>query len=102
MSNTIQKFTSGAAAEGPGAAAKPQAAQDMSKTTPAVAPQTDSVTLSNAAQASTALLAAARGASGIDQPNVAAIKSALANGSYNVSPETLAQAISTVLRETQA
>ncbi len=97
MTNRIQPFTplpATDAASPPQAAAKPQAAA------PAQPAQTDSVTLSTAAQASTALLTAARGSSGIDQPNVNAIKTALANGSYNVSPEDLAQAISTVLSET--
>ena len=64
------------------------------------AAQTDSVTLSAAAQTSAALVGAARNATGVNQPNVSAIKAALANGSYNVSPETLAQAISNVLSET--
>ncbi len=82
------------AASGTPPAAKPQAAA------PAQTAQTDSVTLSPAAQASTALLSAAQGSGGVDQSHVSAIKAALANGSYNVSPEDLAHAISTVLSET--
>ena len=64
------------------------------------AAQADSVTLSAAAQTSASLVSAARNANGVNQPNVSAIKAALANGTYNVSAENLAQAISTVLRET--
>jgi flagellar biosynthesis anti-sigma factor FlgM len=100
MTNTIQPFTplatADAASPGPQQAAKPQAAATTQTG------QTDSVTLSTAAQTSTALVTAARGSSGIDQPSVNAIKAALANGTYNVSPENLAQAISTVLSETQS
>ncbi|HTQ72200.1 MAG TPA: flagellar biosynthesis anti-sigma factor FlgM [Acidocella sp.] len=98
MTNTIQPFAPAPAAEPSNAAmpaAKPQASA------PAPTAQTDSVTLSAAAQTSTALLSAARGSSGVDQTSVSAIKTALANGTYNVSPEDLAQAISTVLSETQ-
>ncbi len=98
MTNTIQPFTpipSPDSASGTQPAAKPQAAA------PAQTAQTDSVTLSAAAQTSNALVTAARGSSGVDQSSVASIKAALANGTYNVSPEDLAQAISTVLSETQ-
>jgi flagellar biosynthesis anti-sigma factor FlgM len=96
MTNTIQPYT-------------PLPAMDASPSQPAAKPQAspagqtaqaDSVTLSAAAQTSAALVSAARGAAGVNQPNVGAIKAALANGSYNVSPENLAQAISTVLSET--
>ncbi len=98
MTNTIQPFTPVPVPESSSAtmpAAKPQASA------PAPTAQTDSVTLSAAAQTGTALLSAARNASGVDQASVGAIKAALANGTYNVSPEELAQAISTVLSETQ-
>lgn len=61
----------------------------------------ESVTLSAAAQANTALVGAARSAKGVDQAHVNAIKQALANGTYNVSPEDLAGAISSVLSETR-
>jgi len=66
------------------------------------APQTDSVTLSAAAQSGAQLLAAAQNATGIDHAAVANIRAQLANGSYNVSPENLAQAIATVLKETKS
>lgn len=59
----------------------------------------ESVTLSAAAQANAALVNAAHNANGVDQNRVNAIKEALANGSYNVSPDDLAHAISSVLSE---
>ena len=61
----------------------------------------ESVTLSAAAQTNAALVSSARNANGIDQAHVNAIKTALANGTYNVSPEDLANAISSVLSETR-
>ena len=61
----------------------------------------ESVTLSAAAQTNAALVNAAHNANGIDQAHVNAIKEALANGTYNVSPEDLASAISSVLSETR-
>lgn len=59
----------------------------------------ESVTLSAAAQTNAALVNAAHNADGVDQSRVSAIKEALANGSYNVSPDDLAHAISSVLSE---
>lgn len=59
----------------------------------------ESVTLSSAAQTNKALVNAAHNSNGIDQDRVSAIKEALANGSYNVSSDDLAQAISSVLSE---
>lgn len=106
MSNTIRPLSSIPLADGNGSTAPsapvgiPGTASQPSPSQGSVA-QNESVTLSEAAQTSTALLNAARGSAGIDQPNIAAIKAALANGSYNVSPEELGQAILTVLNETQ-
>lgn len=60
---------------------------------------TESVTLSAAAQTNAALVNAANNANGIDQDRIGAIKEALANGSYNVSSDDLANAISSVLSE---
>lgn len=100
MTSRIQSYSpqgTDAAASPPVQTAKPESA---AATTSPQTVQTDSVTLSEAAQTGTALLTAARTSSGIDQANVTAIRQALANGTYNVSPETLAQAISTVLNET--
>lgn len=59
----------------------------------------ESVTLSAAAQTNAALVNAAHNANGVDQNRVNTIKEALANGSYNVSPDDLANAISSVLSE---
>lgn len=64
------------------------------------AAQTESVTLSAAAQTNATLVKAAQQADGIDRATVSGIKAALANGSYNVSPDDLASAISVVLHET--
>lgn len=65
-----------------------------------VAPQTEAVTLSDTAQATTKLLSSAQQSNGVDQAGVARIRSALASGSYNVAPEDLAQAMATVLKAT--
>ena len=67
----------------------------------AQAAQTDQVTLSPAAQSGSNLFAAAQTASGVDQATVASIRAQLANGTYDVSPENLAQAIAAVLKETK-
>ncbi|MBB5373762.1 flagellar biosynthesis anti-sigma factor FlgM [Acidocella aromatica] len=64
------------------------------------APQTEAVTLSDAAQTTTKLLSAAQQSNGVDQTTVARIRNALASGSYNVAPEDLAQAMATVLKAT--
>jgi flagellar biosynthesis anti-sigma factor FlgM len=64
------------------------------------APQTEAVTLSDAAQTTTKLLSAAQQSDGVDQTTVARIRNALASGSYNVAPEDLAQAMATVLKAT--
>jgi flagellar biosynthesis anti-sigma factor FlgM len=101
MSNTIPPFsqpsppetTSGQTSIPAAGTAPPQAS---------AAPQTDSVTLSAAAQSGAQLLSAAQDATGIDHAAVASIRAQLANGSYNVSPENLAQAIATVLKETKS
>lgn len=98
MTNTIQPFTSFPATDATG---DPQPAAKPPADPPTQTEQIDSVTLSAAAQTSTTLLNAARDSSGVDHANVSAIKAALANGTYNVSPEDLAQAISTVLNETK-
>lgn len=102
MTNTIGPL-------GYSAATQTQAAQEQVATSPSgtkAAPQresakTDSVTLSAAAQTNAALVKSAQEADGVDHSNVASIKAALANGSYNVSPDDLAHAISTVLEETR-
>lgn len=63
-------------------------------------PQTEAVTLSDAAQTTTKLFSAAQESDGIDQAAVGRIRNALASGSYNVAPEDLAQAMATVLKAT--
>jgi flagellar biosynthesis anti-sigma factor FlgM len=60
----------------------------------------ESVTLSPDAQAAAQLLDAAQTSNGVDDKTVASLRAALADGSYQVSPEDLAQAIATVLKET--
>jgi flagellar biosynthesis anti-sigma factor FlgM len=62
--------------------------------------ESEAVTLSPNAQAAAQLLAAAQASDGIDTKTVSSLKTALQNGSYNVAPEDLAQAIATVLKET--
>lgn len=61
----------------------------------------EAVTLSAGAQFGAQLLAAARAASGVDDAAVSRLSGALANDTYSVAPEDLAQAIATVLKETQ-
>src|ERR1700726_4087577 len=64
------------------------------------ASQSEAVTLSPAAQTTTQLLTSARSAEGFNQTAVDQIRGALQAGTYNVAPEDLAQAIATVLKET--
>jgi flagellar biosynthesis anti-sigma factor FlgM len=100
MTNTIPPFSqtpppvadSAAPARQTGSAADPAAD---------AAAQSDSVTLSAAAQTSTQLLNAARDSDGVDQAIVQQIRTSLQNGSYNVTPEDLAQAIAAVLKESR-
>lgn len=103
MSNTIPPLRQAPAAETTGRASLPAAGQIPAQAAPqAAAAQTDSVTLSAAAQSGAQLLGAAQNATGIDQTAVAGIRAQLAAGNYNVSPENLAQAIATVLKETRS
>lgn len=102
MTNTIQPYNYSSTpqtSDSAPAGNKPVAAKSTQSA--AVVTEGESVTLSAAAQANAALVGAARGANGIDQAHVDAIKAALANGTYNVSPEDLANAISSVLSETR-
>lgn len=82
------------------AASSPTSPQAATPDLAAQGGQRESVTLSAAAQANAALVKAAQQADGIDHATVSAMKAALAEGSYNVSPDDLANAISVVLRET--
>lgn len=101
MSNTIQPYSYQPPAQA--SDATPTGANSVTQGQLQAKPgaQTDSVTLSAAAQTNAALVGSARKADGVDQSHVNAIKAALANGTYNVSPEDLAGAISAVLRETR-
>jgi len=98
MSNSISPLGTGSLPE---TVTNQVPAKPATTTTEASAPS-ESVTLSAAAQASTQLLSSARAASGVDAQTVAAIKAQIANGTYNVAPEDLAQAIATVLKETNS
>jgi negative regulator of flagellin synthesis FlgM len=98
MTNTISPFSqTPPVSESNVPAAKPAAPPSA-----AAAPESDSVTLSAAAQTSAQLLGAASSSDGIDHAAVAQIRSALQAGTYNVSPEDLAQAIATVLKESNS
>jgi flagellar biosynthesis anti-sigma factor FlgM len=100
MSNTISPFGACSLPETVSTPVSAQSGADPAKQAAPEAAPTESVTLSAAALASTQVLASARSASGVDAASVAAIKAQIASGSYNVAPEDLAQAIATVLKET--
>lgn len=102
MSNTIPPFRQPNLPETATGQTGSQIGSQTASQAGAPGAQTDSVTLSAAAQSGAQLLAAAQDASGIDHEAVAAIRAQLANGSYDVSPENLAQAIATVLKETNS
>lgn len=101
MTNIIQPYNYSSTTQTTDAAQTAKNSTAKSALQPAAEAGVESVTLSAAAQANTALVSAARDAKGIDQAHVNAIKEALANGTYNVSPEDLANAISSVLGETR-
>jgi len=60
----------------------------------------EAVSVSADASATTKLLNAARDADGVNQSSVAALRAAMQNGTYNVSPEDLAQSIIRAVQET--
>jgi flagellar biosynthesis anti-sigma factor FlgM len=60
----------------------------------------EAVTLSDDAQATTQLLGAARNSSGVNEQAVAQLRAAIQNGTYDVSPDTLARSISSAAKET--
>jgi flagellar biosynthesis anti-sigma factor FlgM len=66
------------------------------------APSGEAVTLTPDAQTSTALLEAARDATGIDQQAVQSLKAGIISGTYQVPPESLAASIVTALSETRS
>jgi negative regulator of flagellin synthesis FlgM len=59
----------------------------------------EAVTLSADAQTTTQLLGAARNSSGVNDQAVAQLRSAIQNGTYSVSPDMLARAISGAMKE---
>ncbi|GAN79992.1 flagellar biosynthesis anti-sigma factor FlgM [Acidocella aminolytica] len=99
MTNTIQPYGSFSPLQASSTATPVAASPAPTSAQSLQAGQTETVTLSTAAQTNAALVSAAHGSSGVSQTKVSAIKEALANGSYNVSPENLAKAIATVLNE---
>ena len=76
------------------ASAAPAASGDLQSTA------AEAVTVSADANATTQLLDAARNADGIDHSSVASLRAAVQNGTYNVSPEDLAQSIIRAVQET--
>jgi flagellar biosynthesis anti-sigma factor FlgM len=99
MTNSISSLTPGQlSAEA--ASTAPVSARGGAGAGTAAAGESEAVTLSPNAQAAAQLLAAAQASDGVDAKSVSYLKTALQNGSYNVAPEDLAQAIATVLRET--
>jgi flagellar biosynthesis anti-sigma factor FlgM len=102
MTNSISSLAAGQiSAEAASAApASPRAGAGVDAAAPGESGESEAVTLSPNAQAAAQLLAAAQQSDGVDTKSVASIKAALQNGSYNVAPEDLAQAIATVLKET--
>ncbi|MCB5945703.1 flagellar biosynthesis anti-sigma factor FlgM [Acidocella sp. KAb 2-4] len=99
MSNTIPPLSAATSAAVTTEAAPPPATA-KSTSSAETTPQTEAVTLSDAAQTSTQLLSAAQQSAGIDHEAVARIRNALAAGNYNVAPEDLAQAMVAVLKVT--
>ena len=59
----------------------------------------EAVTLSADAQTTTQLLGAARNSSGVNDQAVAQLRTAIQNGTYNVSPDMLARSISSAMKE---
>ncbi len=99
MTNTISPFSQTPPSAEPAGGAVPVRPAGVPAGGTADASESEAVTLSAAAQTTTQLLSAARDADGVNQNAVQQIRSALAAGTYNVAPEDLAQAIATVLKE---
>jgi flagellar biosynthesis anti-sigma factor FlgM len=99
MTNSISSLTAGqiAAETANAPTATPRAGAPVGA---AASGQSEAVTLSPNAQTAAQLLAAAQASDGVDAKTVSSLKAALQNGSYNVAPGDLAQAIATVLKET--
>jgi flagellar biosynthesis anti-sigma factor FlgM len=99
MSNSISSLNAGQIATET-AAPDPVAPRPAAASAAAAAGESEAVTLSPTAQAAAQLLSAAQASEGVDAKTVSLLKAALQDGSYNVSPDDLAQAIATVLKET--
>ena len=101
MTNTISPFSQTPRAAETSASSVGAASAKPASSAPqgaSAAPQGEAVTLSAAAQTTTQLLNAARTSNGVNQTAVQQIRSALQAGTYNVTPENLANAIATVLK----
>ncbi|HEY1858025.1 flagellar biosynthesis anti-sigma factor FlgM [Acidocella sp.] len=59
----------------------------------------EAVTLSDDAQTTTQLLGAARNSSGVNEQAVAQLRASVQNGTYDVSPDTLARSITSAVKE---
>jgi flagellar biosynthesis anti-sigma factor FlgM len=99
MTNTISSFSQTPLLADSASAPPAKPASSSPADGAADTSQSEAVTLSAAAQTTTQLLGAAQDSDGINQEAVAQIRSALQAGTYNVAPEDLAQAIVTVLKE---
>jgi len=86
-----------AAATSGSEAVRPQAAPAADTGAPTATGE--AVTVSADANTTTQLLGAARGADGMDQEAVQSLRSAVQNGTYSVSPEDLARAITSAAKE---
>jgi negative regulator of flagellin synthesis FlgM len=99
MTNTISPFSQTPLLADSAGTSPAKPASSVPADSAADTSQSEAVTLSAAAQTTTQLLGAAQDSDGINQEAVAQIRSALQAGTYNVAPEDLAQAIVTVLKE---
>jgi flagellar biosynthesis anti-sigma factor FlgM len=99
MTNTISSILNTPISAEMSPSSNPQPRPATAPADSSAASQSEAVTLSAAAQTTTQLLTAARNADGINQSAVDQIRGALQAGTYNVAPEDLAQAIATVLKE---
>ena len=104
MSNTINispaAYDAGAADHaGATSPAKPAAAGTAPPATVSDVAGAEQVSLSSDAAAGTQLLDAARNAEGVDPATVQKVKTAIQNGTYDVSPDKLAQSIIGAMKE---
>jgi len=97
MTNSINPLSSYLQAASPetqpGSAAAAAGSASLSAATANSTPASEAVTVSSDAATTTQLLDAARGADGIDQSAVARLRGAIQTGTYDVTPDSLAQAM---------